>query len=1476
MKKFLFLVFALVICSVSVLGSIIASGPPSVPATLNTSSLNATIFNHKVALKMTWNGGVLEAYDYLLNPQNLDEVLSDRVEWEVRKLNPNTQKVNPLDTSSNTFSVCTISGGVCYQRHLVLEDGSNFTVRYILRNDQALKYNLTLKAGENKNYSLRYRVKGITDESKSESSQKKANLKIGSFDVEYDYSDVLESLGINEILNTTTIPTNYFNEIQLGLLSVGQTVQVDPVVIASLRYITDEASASSITMDSNARLHVCGYHNAAPRNITLFNSSASFAKWTKLVNQIAAPATQGDVSCGVRSGQNHIITVWFGGSGANNQRINYSIHSNTGSVVQAVTTIDNFATSGAVSQLASVTNRTNVTWVFWNSGTRINYTTINAAGTAAAQSNFVASQLENVVSISSAFDDNNSLYLTWTTNNPPHLNFTWDLGTTKTRLYASGGSIENARHDPKIIPDPESNRIMVIFSNRIAANNFRPFAVLYNGTGWEAAFNRSVGLTKRQNQWGIGGVWKDGVFYYFILGNNSLNITMQNYTASTEVWSAPEVVVSQRATANAMYSAEVRHDMFPIGSRMENRTIVDIIFEDANANDLNYTNYSLPAGNTAPTITRPLFDQATFYRNVSIKGNTTIVDVDVENVVVHFNWTIGSTTTVLRYRNYTISATASAKTANDTLTGLNFTEGQNVTLRVWGEESDGGATTATQNDSAIGANQRPGFHTGISRNDTTLYGIENVMASVRVNDTDTGDSGSLIAHFNWTRGATQVRYRNYTGLSAGVVRNDTLTQGNFSKNQTLRVSAWVEDEALSSHYSNVTFTVQNITINRVGLVAPNASTIISANTYSIDWNAATNPTYAETTITYITQYSTNGGTSWTALATGTSDTNKTWDVTSLNYGETYQVRVRAEDDTGYSVYNTSASFTIGQNTTTVENNSVRLTSNSTTPSIAFGHNVTFRVDAIAGFKTTLQRVNFTLFTPDGVIARGPTNGTDTAVGNFWNSSFTYLINNTGTWTYEVRARNDQGNITKENFTFSVGSFDFNISPQTFEYAVPQDNKKNNFSFLVSFQHNSPATHYYNLSYALSSGLNTTYFNTTFNTTNNFNISGGQKRIVNVTITSAPGVVNNIYNATLKLYRIADNRSWDVNLSIGVDPPAGRIVAYDTNGVVCAETGTDVCDLTTTQGTGSTFSKTLRFKNEGNWSLTKCNARLEGGLENASVSFGNTNFELTVGSTLDVSVDITGLTTGVYEGYVNTECVASFAGLYNSTLSGGNQPRFALEVSGASSGGGGGGSDVQEPAQVVVGNISYTMQNDRGGGFYEIGILQGRTRTKPVIIKNTGSIDVNMNLACSDVTIGVCKWVSLDVKSFALKPSEEKTVQMTVSVPDDVTKGEYKFNLLGTVQEEPKAKLTFSTTIQVGGLLQNLVGKLTESFIIPGNKAKGGPDLKIPFWTILVFSFIVSFAGLTVLTKRFGANPNVGMALSGVLGLVFSVLIIAIL
>ena len=235
--------FGLLLLSVSVFS---ASFYPDKAFVKNGSSgdlQNYTIWNNESSFQLYWNSTSTLAYDYILNPAN-QQVLSF---WSMWHLNwwktvggGSWAETIPLSVS---FSIVNNSpSSVLIYRNMTTDDGSTLNVTYILRAGSPLKFRVELKAGQNKQYRLVWRV-----DSPPASSKKLGNSTYLINWVNQHYWDYGDLYNVTQTSANGTIKIPYYNLseeinppsryrlfINVSLfgtpLTVGQLVSIDPAI----------------------------------------------------------------------------------------------------------------------------------------------------------------------------------------------------------------------------------------------------------------------------------------------------------------------------------------------------------------------------------------------------------------------------------------------------------------------------------------------------------------------------------------------------------------------------------------------------------------------------------------------------------------------------------------------------------------------------------------------------------------------------------------------------------------------------------------------------------------------------------------------------------------------------------------------------------------------------------------------------------------------------------------------------------------------------------------------------------------------------------------------------------------------------------------------------------------------------------------------------------------------------------------------
>lgn len=196
-------------------------------------------------------------------------------------------------------------------------------------------------------------------------------------------------------------------------------------------------------------------------------------------------------------------------------------------------------------------------------------------------------------------------------------------------------------------------------------------------------------------------------------------------------------------------------------------------------------------------------------------------------------------------------------------------------------------------------------------------------------------------------------------------------------------------------------------------------------------------------------------------------------------------------------------------------------------------------------------------------------------------------------------------------------------------------------------------------------------------------------------------------------------------------------------------------------------------------------------------------------------------------------------VYSTDLSGNEnytELGFTTSPSEAGEGGGGGGTTTVKPA-------NWTMETAIGVSTYEKSQPVGTSIDRNIQFVNTGETERTITLSCEDIKRDMCNYVTFKEGSFNLPLIKDEILikTFTTTIPKNITKGEYQFNIIGTDQDGSTQFIT--ATISTGGerLLIETVSKI-------GLKTEGG----FPYWVI----FILPFMFLLIVTiKAIPKNTN---------------------
>jgi hypothetical protein len=215
-------------------------------------------------------------------------------------------------------------------------------------------------------------------------------------------------------------------------------------------------------------------------------------------------------------------------------------------------------------------------------------------------------------------------------------------------------------------------------------------------------------------------------------------------------------------------------------------------------------------------------------------------------------------------------------------------------------------------------------------------------------------------------------------------------------------------------------------------------------------------------------------------------------------------------------------------------------------------------------------------------------------------------------------------------------------------------------------------------------------------------------------------------------------------------------------------------------------------------------------------------------------------------------------------------------------GGGGGGGVVTQTEYIIREVSagnyetiiirngediWSMQTDTGTEKYQFSMSAGSDRTRDVLFENLGERKREITMSCEDVSGNLCDYVIYENTEFELLVQKEVKVpnSFTLNLPENITEGDYVFNIIATDQEGNTGVITAEISVSRFGIITDLVVKLFSTKDIGG--------IPIPY----ILFFFLSLVIVGVITYYIGLrNIPFGAGISIVLGLISGGVIVIVL
>ena len=303
----------------------------------------------------------------------------------------------------------------------------------------------------------------------------------------------------------------------------------------------------------------------------------------------------------------------------------------------------------------------------------------------------------------------------------------------------------------------------------------------------------------------------------------------------------------------------------------------------------------------------------------------------------------------------------------------------------------------------------------------------------------------------------------------------------------------------------------------------------------------------------------------------------------------------------------------------------------------------------------------------------------------WNTSYDW--NQSGNWYFNMFANNTLGNVTTRYDSFTVQDV---VEYSPLNLTQTPDPRNATMLINISLWHDSNQRFSFNFTLQLENLSTNNYaqWNHSFESNNvtapgNGNLTNPAGR-TEFRLQANSTIADGIYTGNVSITRYLDNRTIKIPITLGINPPAGRIEATNSTGQLCDSGQT--CKFTASITTSGAAQFDFHFNNTGNFTLTNCTPSFTNDFSGVSwIYFLNTTpWNLAINTSITKRVEASNPTsTGTFLGYIDVACLATSLGFTDRlNKNPANQPIINIVVPAASSTpGGGGGAPASTPTAV---------------------------------------------------------------------------------------------------------------------------------------------------------------------------------------------------
>ncbi len=173
-------------------------------------------------------------------------------------------------------------------------------------------------------------------------------------------------------------------------------------------------------------------------------------------------------------------------------------------------------------------------------------------------------------------------------------------------------------------------------------------------------------------------------------------------------------------------------------------------------------------------------------------------------------------------------------------------------------------------------------------------------------------------------------------------------------------------------------------------------------------------------------------------------------------------------------------------------------------------------------------------------------------------------------------------------------------------------------------------------------------------------------------------------------------------------------------------------------------------------------------------------------------------------------------------------------------GGQGGGAIGAVTVIVVGNLSWSMLTTGETSLYSLNLIQDSSRTKELLFESLEEESREITLTCEGT---LCEYITFETTEFilGLERDIKTSLSFVIDIPEDLEKGLYVANIIGTDDTGLINVLTVEGDVETFNPIVKILTKLTISKDISG--------IKVPYAIIFVFSvFIFGFGSFFILKQ----------------------------